>query len=130
MKNVLFLLFILGLNGCGSKGGSPTEKSEEIYSSCIFSQLTSEQVHSIRNNLATSIEEKFSGRTCDLQIYLELSNNLIFQILAYRPNANILNAIESQNLSGFLINILDGNTCEVKTMDQEDINNIKNCKWE
>lgn len=133
MKKILIVTMLaLTLNGCGKKGGGgAASDNPNLQNSCVFSNLSDFQIQSIRNELSNAVQTKIDKNRCDLEkIYQTLSAELVFEILAYNKDADILGAIENNDLTGFLSHAFDEESCEVLPIEQQTIDLTKKCDWE
>ena len=130
MKKFLIILFTLVMSACGKKDGGGSTNPGAENANCVFSILSNSEIQAIHGELASLVSEKFTGKICDLKVYENLSSQLVFKILEYKREADIMKAIENGNIEGFLYKIFDPDSCEITDVDPEQINSIKQCQWE
>jgi hypothetical protein len=133
-KLLIFGFFILILSSCGKKDNVPvnpdTVNPKTRNTNCVFSNFTVEQIQDIQDQLANTIKQKFGNEACrPKRIYQNLSSDLVFQILKYNRKADILGAIENNDLVGFITTIFYEPTCQFVQMTSDEINLAKQCQW-
>ncbi len=130
MKKILIILGLgLVLNACsngggGSTGGTPPEPKVN----CVFNSFSLDQLNSINTALREELTS-FKNRCSSNDLYQTLSAKLVFEILNLNNKADITSAIETNALADYLSAVFSDKSCEVKSLDTEDVQSINQCKW-
>jgi len=131
---IFFLLFLLlQITACTGGGGGEhsTPVQEPTSDACVFKDMTTQQTVGFLNKLNQEWEVYAEKKGClsELDSYTEFSATFTFNLAGVQSKEALENALVDQSLETAVIELFDYQNCRLKDLNNEEIENIKTCKW-
>ncbi|MCB0348626.1 MAG: hypothetical protein KDD37_07300 [Bdellovibrionales bacterium] len=135
---VVLGLIILNACGGGSGGGSGeggghetppiTEPLAEV---CVFDGISTVQTAKFLNelNMAWSTYANAKGCASEADSYIAFSAEFTVSIAKLQHAKVIEKSLANRSIEKAIFEIFDYPNCQVKDLNKEEVNNLKNCKW-
>ena len=134
-KILTLLLITVFLSACSSGGGgggeTPVTPPNEDKSSCVFDNLNDSQITSYLNKVDQSWTDYKSVKGCPSEVDAHIVFAAVFanSLVGLQSDVIIEKSITNKSLEKAVLEIFDSQACQIKSLDKEQINTLKQCKW-
>lgn len=133
---LLLIAMMLQLTACGSGGGgsdgsTPSKEQSAEGNVCIFKGMNENQVVSFLNSLDQSWSKLTANKACtsETESYARFAAIFSYDIADKQNKEIVEKSLEKGSLEKAILEVFDYQNCQIRDMDREQINNLKQCKW-